>query len=331
MEKRFLELQELRVVMDANGQKTLSGYAGVYDSLSQDMGGWKEKLSPGTFTKSLKQNPDIRMFSEHDPKQGILGRTKSGTLKIDEDGSGLHFSLAVPNTTLGNDVTESVNRGDIDGCSLGMVVKDCTWDKVDGQVLRTVNDAELDHITVTSSPAYKGTSITLRSVMFPDGIPEIPEFRSAEPKTRKVDGEDLTFGDFLIGKVDDTSTWKLPVKFSTDIKTKSHLQNALARFNQLKDVSGDEKDAAWTKLVKLAKAAGIDVQAERSLDKDNPDQDQPGTGGCLCGCNECWAGDCENCSNAGCSEVECRCQYSNQRSTDKLLAIIIEKRILWDF
>lgn len=82
-------------------------------------------------------------------------------------------------------------------------------------------------------------------------------------KTKKVDGEDLTSDCFLIvGDPEDTSTWKLGWKFSTEEKTKTHLQNALARFNELKGVSQEDKDAAWTKLVKLCKEYGIDVSEE---------------------------------------------------------------------
>ena len=45
--------------------------------------------------------------------------------------------------------------------------------------------------------------------------------RKASGKTKRVDGEDLPASAFLIvGSADDTSTWKLPVKFSTDDKTK---------------------------------------------------------------------------------------------------------------
>jgi len=90
--------------------------------------------------------------------------------------------------------------------------------------------------------------------------------RATKKKTKRVDGEDLTADCFLIvGDPDDTSTWKLPWKFSTDEKTKSHLQNALARFNQLKGVSQEDKDAAWKQLVKLCKEHGIDVSEESSL------------------------------------------------------------------
>ena len=87
--------------------------------------------------------------------------------------------------------------------------------------------------------------------------------RTDEKKTKRVDGEDLTSDCFLIvGDENDTSTWKLPWKFSTDAKTKSHLQNALARFNQLKDASQEDKDKAWRKLVELCKQYDIDVSEE---------------------------------------------------------------------
>ena len=82
----------------------------------------------------------------------------------------------------------------------------------------------------------------------------------AEAKTKRVAGEDLPSSAFLIvGDPDDTSTWKLPVEFSSKSKTKSHLRNALARFNQLKDVSESQKKSAWTKLKRLCRENGIEV------------------------------------------------------------------------
>ena len=84
-------------------------------------------------------------------------------------------------------------------------------------------------------------------------------------KTKRVDGEDLTAACFLIvGDAEDTSTWKLPWKFSTDEKTKSHLRNAIARFGQLTGVSDADKEKAWTKLKRLCKQYGIDVSDEDS-------------------------------------------------------------------
>ena len=79
-------------------------------------------------------------------------------------------------------------------------------------------------------------------------------------KTKRVDGEDLPASAFLImGDPEDLSTWKLPWKFSTDDKTKAHIRNAIARFNQLTDVSDADKKTAWAKLMRVAKEYGIDA------------------------------------------------------------------------
>ena len=71
-------------------------------------------------------------------------------------------------------------------------------------------------------------------------------------------GEDLGPGAFAyVGDENDTSTWKLPIKFSTDAKTKSHIQNALARFNQTKGIPAGEKAKVKAKILAAAKAHGI--------------------------------------------------------------------------
>jgi HK97 family phage prohead protease len=181
-ELRFTTNKELRVAVDSlTGKRTLAGYAAVFNSPSQDLGGWTETIKPGAFTRSLASNPDVMCLSEHDPKKGLLGRTKSGTLKLAQDEIGLRFECELPDTTLANDTATSIGRGDIDGCSFGFVVVSQTWaDSKDG-VVRTLNDVDLFDVTVTSMPAYPATSVGLRSAMFPDGVVEVPtEFRSDE-------------------------------------------------------------------------------------------------------------------------------------------------------
>lgn len=95
-----------------------------------------------------------------------------------------------------------------------------------------------------------------------------------KPKTKRVDGENLASSAFLVvGDEADTKTWKLPWKFSTDEKTRSHSRNALARFNQLKGVSEENKKAAWEALVKLCEAEQIDLSEDSNLRSHlTPDQ-----------------------------------------------------------
>ena len=81
-----------------------------------------------------------------------------------------------------------------------------------------------------------------------------------EKKTKRVNGEDLTSSCFAyVGDADDTSTWKLPIKFSDDEKTKTHIRNALARFEQTEGMSADEKAAAKRKILAAAKDHGIEA------------------------------------------------------------------------
>ena len=88
---------------------------------------------------------------------------------------------------------------------------------------------------------------------------------NAAAKTKEVDGEHLTAGDFVyVGNPDDTSTWSLPWKFSTAEKTESHLRDALSRFDQDKVIPKAHRDEVWAKLVRLCKANGIKVD-----EKDN--------------------------------------------------------------
>jgi HK97 family phage prohead protease len=85
----------------------------------------------------------------------------------------------------------------------------------------------------------------------------------ADSPTRTVDGEKLPQSAFLIhGDESDTSTWKLPVRFSTLAKSEKHVRLAMDLFSTLKDVSEDEKARAWKELEALAAKYGIDVDTE---------------------------------------------------------------------
>jgi HK97 family phage prohead protease len=131
--------------------------------------------------------------------------------------------------------------------------------------------------------------------------------------TKRVDGEDLPASSFLyVGDAQKTSTWSLPWKFSTDAKTKSHLRNALARFNQTENVPADKKAGVWKRLVRLCKKYGITVSDQESksfnLTAEQREQIRATIGGgenCECDCPECLVGDCENCSEPDCDDEGC--------------------------
>src|SRR5215216_1773349 len=93
-----------------------TGYAFRYDEISENMGGFVERVAPGAASKTI-QEQDLRALFNHDPNN-LLGRMGAGTLRMtDEDGVGMRYFVDQPNTTLGRDLSTLIARGDIYGSS----------------------------------------------------------------------------------------------------------------------------------------------------------------------------------------------------------------------
>ena len=82
--------------LDTRG-KTVHGYASVYGALSEDLGGYRERIAPGAFKDVL--DTDVRALLNHDANE-VLGRTKSGTLRLFDEQRGLRFELDLPDSPL---------------------------------------------------------------------------------------------------------------------------------------------------------------------------------------------------------------------------------------
>ena len=51
-----------------------------------------------------------------------------------------------------------------------------------------------------------------------------------------------------------------PKERKEPLENASHVRNAISRFNQVKDVSDDERDAAWGRIKTAAKKHGVEVK-----------------------------------------------------------------------
>ena len=167
----------------AEDKRTLIGYAAVFERLAM-IGGWfKEQIAPGAFADAIAG--DVRALVDHDTGR-VIGRTKSGTLRMQEDGVGLRVEIDVPNTTDGNDLWELVERGDISGMSFGFKVTKETWDETGDVPVRTIQALELMEVSAVAFPAYDDTTIGKRS---------LEEWRSAnqpEPLVEPLPAEEIT-------------------------------------------------------------------------------------------------------------------------------------------
>ncbi len=160
-QKRAFNLSNIHV-RKANGSAgSVSGIAAVFNKLSEDLGGFREKIQPGAFAKSIKDG-DIRALFNHDPNL-ILGRTKSGTLSLKEIEAGLSVSIDMPDTSIANDLTVSMKRGDISQMSFGFTPVKDKWETVDGKDVRTLLEVKLFDVSPVTFPAYPETSVQARS------------------------------------------------------------------------------------------------------------------------------------------------------------------------
>jgi HK97 family phage prohead protease len=171
-EQLYHPASELRVVPNADGTKTLTGYGIVYNSPSCDLGGFTEIVSPGAVTESLRQNPNLLFLRDHD-NSILLGRAPK-TLTLTDTDVGLRFAVALPPTQQANDVAVLVERGDLPGCSFAFRAigpgADSWEKKANGQLVRTLKKISVSELSVVSVPAYSASEVSLRSCP--------PEFRS---------------------------------------------------------------------------------------------------------------------------------------------------------
>lgn len=144
----------------------LIGYASVFDSPSQDLGGFVERVSPGAFKRSLADADALLALYNHDLGQ-VLGRVGAGTLRLSEDQRGLRYSIDLPDTTLGRDLGEMVRRGDVAGASFGFHVREDSWDHESTPAKRTLIDVDLLEVSVTALPAYPDATAAKRSLEAP--------------------------------------------------------------------------------------------------------------------------------------------------------------------
>lgn len=164
VERRLVQLSELRVVRAAaDGPTKIGGHAAKFDSLSEDLGGFRERIAPGAFAATIK-NSDIRALWNHDSNI-VLGRNKSGTLRLSEDSAGLLWEADAPQTQLVRDmVLAPIERGDVSQCSFGFYTVNDKWAKMDGEWIRTLLEVELFDVSPVTYPAYPSTDVATRGL-----------------------------------------------------------------------------------------------------------------------------------------------------------------------
>ena len=159
LETRIVEVDKFEIREDASGM-FLEGYAALFNSRSENLGGFTETINPGAFRASLKSRNDVKLLWNHD-SGAVMGSTRAGTLTLTEDERGLKVSATLPDTTYGRDARELVRRGDVTGFSFGFSMPARGGDEwsSDGTE-RVLKSVRLHEVSLVAFPAYPATNGT---------------------------------------------------------------------------------------------------------------------------------------------------------------------------
>jgi HK97 family phage prohead protease len=161
---RSTPFDDVEMVETAKGYK-FDGVAAP-TAVTADLGEFTEEYERGTFRRFLAGNKaNVPLVHEHNPRD-LLATTKSGRLKLTEDGRGLRAIANVVKTDLSERIKALVDSGDIAGMSVGMVVGkgNFSFERRDGRPHRTIkNLKKLLDVCTTFDPAYVSTEAQFRS------------------------------------------------------------------------------------------------------------------------------------------------------------------------
>jgi len=154
---------ELRNAGEGEEERKIVGRPAIFNQLSRNLGGFRERILPGAFTKTLQES-NAKALWNHD-KNYVLGSMRSGTLSITEDIEGLSFEAMPPDTQWARDFMQSVERGDVDQMSFRFRAVRDRWTKdEENNLIRELVEVQLIEVSPVTFPAYPQTSVDLREM-----------------------------------------------------------------------------------------------------------------------------------------------------------------------
>jgi len=160
MERRYLDLR-----IGSNGNRVVGTASRVYDGTAgteyELYEGTVERFAPGAFDEYLRTGPDVVALFNHD-NNVVLGRTPD-TLKLSTDGQGLHYEIDLPDTQAARDLRTSIARNDIRGSSFAFTPEEVKWMRDGDKQVRLIKRAKVYDVSIVTKPAYKATTVGLRS------------------------------------------------------------------------------------------------------------------------------------------------------------------------
>jgi HK97 family phage prohead protease len=154
--------QDLRVEQAEDFAPVIRGYPILFNSMSQDLGGFVEIIRPQAMERTLTEGVDLRALVNHDTSL-VLGRLSAKTLRVTSDVTGLRMAVYPPNTSYGRDIVESMRRGDVTGGSFAFRIMPGgeKWNFEATPPVREIMDMRVSEVSIVTFPAYAETDVTV--------------------------------------------------------------------------------------------------------------------------------------------------------------------------
>lgn len=156
--------ESLRAISSGEGKVPVSGYAARFNEISEDLGGYREIISPGAFDDVLADPAtDVRALINHEgvPLARYKGGREDNTLELSVDDEGLRYrfdlNLAQPEA---RSLASAMSRGDIDQSSFRFQAQGGSKfsEQPEGLVRDVFRVSSLRDVSVVTFPAYPTTS-----------------------------------------------------------------------------------------------------------------------------------------------------------------------------
>jgi HK97 family phage prohead protease len=154
MEKRIFNIEN-KFETREDGQEVVVGYGSIFNSRSENLGGFFEYISPTAISEETIEKSDVRALINHDPNL-VLARSTAGNLSLSVDEKGLRYEFEIPETSYGKDLSINMKNGNINQSSFAFTVGSDEWSTdEDGYDIRTITSIDkLYDVSPVTYPAY---------------------------------------------------------------------------------------------------------------------------------------------------------------------------------
>ena len=181
-----MENLEKRSIINKNTvnseSRTVHGTALVFNSWSQDLGGFTEIIKPEAVNEETIQRSDIMANMDH-REDYVMARSKrgNGNLALSLTERGVDFSFEAPETAKGEELLSHIKRGEYDSCSFAFRIAPDgdRWFYENDQLKREIRKIDILYdISIVYAPAYEETSVDVRAKQMVDAFKELRSFKT---------------------------------------------------------------------------------------------------------------------------------------------------------